>query len=134
MKAPTSNKRFEEAKKVLDYGFKNYEYKQFGVKGSTVGNVIIEKGVEKETNAILEENCGILIRKGEENKVVQNMHLESKVSAPIQEGQKIGNVEYSIDGKLIQSINIVVEKEVKKETFGNVTAYLYKKWFCLLRK
>ncbi|MCR5146438.1 MAG: D-alanyl-D-alanine carboxypeptidase [Clostridia bacterium] len=133
MKAPTSAKRFEEAKKVLDYGFKNYEFKQFGVKGSVVGNVSVEKGVEKDTNAVLEENCGVLIHKGEDNNVVQNMHLEPKVSAPVQKGQKIGSVDYSIDGKLIKSINIVAEKEVKKETLVNVASYIYKKWFCLFR-
>lgn len=133
MKAPTSSKRFEEAKKVLDFGFKNYEFKQFGVKGSTVGNVGVEKGVEKDTNAILEENCGVLIRKGQDNNVVQNMHLEPKVTAPVQKGQKLGSVDYTIDGKLIQSINIVAEKEVKKETLANVASYIYKKWFCLFR-
>lgn len=133
MKAPTGAKRFEEARKVLDYGFKNYEFKQFGVKGSIVGNVQVEKGVEKDTNAVLEETCGLLIRKGADNNVVQNIHLEPKVSAPIQKGQKIGSVEFSIDGKLIQSVNIVAEKEIKKETLANVSSYIYKKWFCLLR-
>lgn len=36
MKAPTSAARFETARKLLDYGFKNYEYKQFGKKGEVV--------------------------------------------------------------------------------------------------
>jgi D-alanyl-D-alanine carboxypeptidase (penicillin-binding protein 5/6) len=133
MKAPTGAKRFEEAKKVLDYGFKNYEFKQFGAKGDIVGNVTVEKGVEKNVNAILQDNCGVLIKKGTENNVVQNMHLDPKISAPIQKGQKIGSVDYSIDGELIQSVNIVAEKEVKKETFVNVASFIYKKWFCLFR-
>ena len=133
MKAPTGAKRFEEAKKVLDYGFKNYEFKQFGAKGDIVGNVTVEKGVEKNVNAILQDNCGVLIKKGTENNVVQNMHLDPKISAPIQNGQKIGSVDYGIDGELIQSVNIVAEKEVKKETFVNVASFIYKKWFCLFR-
>ena len=36
MKAPTSAARFENARKLLDYGFKNYEYKQFGKRGEVV--------------------------------------------------------------------------------------------------
>lgn len=36
MKAPTSAARFDNARKLLDYGFKNYEYKQFGKRGEVV--------------------------------------------------------------------------------------------------
>ena len=133
MKAPTSAKRFEEAKKVLDYGFKNYEFKQFGAKGDIVGNLTVEKGVEKNINAILQDNCGVLIKKGTENNVIQNMQLDSHISAPIENGQKIGSVTFSIDGKEIQTISIISDREVKKETFVNVASYIYKKWFCLLR-
>lgn len=133
MKAPTSGKRFEEAKKVLDYGFKNYEFKQFGAKGDIVGNLTVEKGVEKNINAILQDNCGVLIKKGTENNVVQNMQLDSHISAPIENGQKIGSITFSIDGKEIQTISIISDREVKKETFVNVASYIYKKWFCLLR-
>ena len=133
MKAPTSAKRFEEAKKVLDYGFKNYEFKQFGAKGDIVGNLTVEKGVEKNINAILQDNCGVLIKKGTENNVIQNMQLDSHISAPIENGQKIGSITFRIDGKEIQTISIVSDREVKKETFVNVASYIYKKWFCLLR-
>ena len=36
MRAPTSSDRFDNAKKLLDYGFKNYEFKQFGKSGEIV--------------------------------------------------------------------------------------------------
>lgn len=133
MKAPTSAKRFEEAKKILDYGFNNYQFKQFGKSGETVGNVMVEKGVEKSVNAILNGNCGVLIKKSMENNVVQNMQIEPKLSAPISKGQKIGSVTYSVDGDLIAVIDIVSDKEVKKETLMNVASHIYEKWFCLLR-
>jgi len=133
MKAPTSAKRFEEAKKILDYGFNNYQFKQFGKNGETVGNVPVEKGVEKSVNAILNGNCGVLIKNGMENNIVQNMQIEQKLSAPVSKGQKIGSVTYSIDGNVIETIDIVSDSEVKKETLMNVASYIYEKWFCLLR-
>ena len=133
MKAPTSAKRFEEAKKILDYGFNNYQFKQFGKNGEIVGNVPVEKGVEKSVNAILNGNCGVLIKKGMENNVVQNMQIEPKLSAPVSKGQKIGKVTYSVDGNIIETIDIVSDSEVKKETLMNVASYIYERWFCLLR-
>jgi len=133
MKAPTSAIRFEEAKKILDYGFKNYSFKQFGKTGEIVGNVQVEKGIEKSVNAMLSGNCGVLMKKGTENNVVQSVLLEEKLLAPITKGQKIGTVTYTLDGNLIQSIDIVAETDVKKESLMNVAAYIYERWFCLLR-
>lgn len=133
MKAPTSAKRFSEAQRVLDYGFKNYEFKQFGKNGDVIGNVTVEKGIEKEVNAMLNGNCGVLLKKDSENNVVQNVNLPKKISAPVEKGQKIGQVTYSIDGKLLQTVDIISDKEVKKESLMNVVSYIYEKWFCLLR-
>lgn len=133
MKAPTSAKRFSEAQRVLDYGFKNYEFKQFGKNGDVIGNVTVEKGIEKEVNAMLNGNCGVLLKKGSENNVVQNVNLPQKISAPVEKGQKIGQVTYTLDGKLLQTVDIISDKEVKKESLMNVVSYIYEKWFCLLR-
>jgi len=133
MKAPTSAIRFENAKKLLDYGFKNYSFNQFGKTGEIIGNVSVEKGIEKSVNAVLSGNCGVLMKKGTESNVVQSIQLEEKLSAPIAKGQKIGSVVYTLDGKVLQSIDVVSEIEVKKESLMNVAEYIYEKWFCLLR-
>lgn len=133
MKAPTSAKRFSEAQRVLDYGFKNYEFKQFGKNGDVIGKVTVEKGIEKEVNAMLNGNCGVLLKKDSENNVVQNVNLPKKISAPVEKGQKIGQVTYTLDGKLLQTVDIISDKEVKKESLMNVVSYIYEKWFCLLR-
>lgn len=133
MKAPTSADRFADAKKLLDYGFKNYEFKQFGRSGDIVGNVSVEKGIEKNVNAILKDNCGVLLKKETENDIVQNVQLEPKLSAPILKGQKIGEVVYSCDGSVIKSVDIIAENDIIKESFSNVLKFVYGKWFCLLR-
>ena len=133
MKAPSSKARFENAKKVLDYGFNNYQFKQFGKKGDIVGNVVVEKGVETSVNGLLDNNCGVLISKGGESNVVQNMYIEPKLTAPVYKGQKVGSVEYSIDGKTIKTIDIIADREIKKESVMNVASFIFEKWFCLLR-
>lgn len=133
MKAPTSQVRFEEARKLLDYGFKNYEFKQFGRSGDVVGNVIVEKGIDKNTNAVLKDTYGFILKKGTENNIVQNVHIEEKLAAPVEKGQKIGQVTYTLEGKVLNSVDIIAETEVKKETLMNMVSYIYEKWFCLLR-
>lgn len=133
MKAPTGNDRFENAKKLLDYGFSNYSFKQFAAKGDVIQSIKVDKGIEKNVNAILAENGGVLIKKGKENDVTQTVELNEKVFAPVEAGQKIGEVKYSLDGQIVAKIDVVAEKNIKKESLINVTESIYKKWFCLLR-
>ena len=133
MKAPTSAQRFENAKKLLDYGFKNYQYKQFGKVGDIVGNVIVDKGVEKNINVILEENVGFMLKKGAESNIVQNMELPERCTAPIEKGQKIGSITYSINGETIKTINIISDRTILKENLKNIISYVFKKGFGLMR-
>jgi D-alanyl-D-alanine carboxypeptidase (penicillin-binding protein 5/6) len=129
MKAPTSDLRFKNAKTLLDYGFKYYTYKQFANKGETVGKVAINKGIIKNINAVVSSNAGVVVRKEEENKIVQNMSLEENVQAPIKQGQKLGEIIFSIDGKTVAIVDIVSEKNVEKETFGQIVKYVFSQWF-----
>ena len=82
---------------------------------------------------MLNGNCGVVLKKGSANNVVQNVNLEQKISAPVEKGQKIGQVTYTLDGKLLQTVDVISDKEVKKENLMNVVSYIYERWFCLLR-
>ena len=133
MKAPTTKVRFAEAQKLLDYGFDNYEYKTLTKKGTILKKAIVTKGVKESTDLILENNVGILIKKGQDKEIQQTINVEENISAPIYEGQKVGEVIFSLDGQEIGRTNIVVSTTIAKKTFSNLLSYTYQKWFSLLR-
>jgi D-alanyl-D-alanine carboxypeptidase (penicillin-binding protein 5/6) len=133
MHAPSTSVRFSEAKKLLDYGFNNYSTISFGNTGDIVATLEIKKGTEKELNAVFNASASILIKKGLENSVIQNISVDSSIEAPISAGQKIGTATYSLNDEIIATIDIVAEKEIKKSSFLNLCSGLYKKWFNLLR-
>lgn len=133
MKAPTSKIRFEEASKVLDYGFSNYHYKSLAKSNETVNQITVNKGVEPSVDVVFENDCGALLKKGEDKNIVQDMALEETLSAPIAKGQKVGEVSYSIDGNTVARTNLIANQEVKKITLWNMTTHLYETWFQLTR-
>ena len=133
MKAPTPKIRFDEASKLLDYGFTNYSYKQFGKSGEIVKCLNVDKGVKTSVNAILENSCGALIKKGQNKELVQNITLEETVSAPIKKGQKLGEITYTIEGEIVGQSNIIAEEKVDKITLWNMTTHLYRNWYLLNR-
>lgn len=97
MKAPSTKVRFAEAQKLLDYGFNTFSFKQFGKKGDIVKNVLVNKGVKSNVDAIYEQNAGTLLEKGNDKNIEQNLTLENNISAPITAGQKLGEVSFSLN-------------------------------------
>lgn len=133
MKAPSTKVRFSEAQKLLDYGFNNYSYKELAKKEDSIKKVTVTKGVESEINAIFKDDFGTLLKKGEDKNISQNISIDENLSAPILKGQKIGEVNFTLDGKVIGTVDVIADKEIKKNGLMNMVSYLYKNWFCLLR-
>lgn len=97
------------------------------------GNVAVEKGVTNKLDAILENDASFFIEKANSSKVTQNVSFSQTLEAPIEKGSIIGTVTYSIDNKVIHSVNIVASDTVKKVNLVNMGTNLYDNWFNLLR-
>jgi D-alanyl-D-alanine carboxypeptidase (penicillin-binding protein 5/6) len=115
--AQTSNDRFAEAKKLLDYGFFNYENYSIAVKDEPLEPISVIKGQKEKVNVQIKEDVSVLIKKGEQSKVKKEIQTESKLNAPINKGDKVGEVKYYIDDQLIYTADIVTSEEVQKITF-----------------
>ena len=133
MKAPTSPIRFAEAQKLLDYGFYNFEYKKLANKNDLIKEISVDKGIENSVNAILENDSGFLIQKGQNKDIVQSVQLTDSINAPVYAGQVLGNVTYSLNGNEIGKVNIVAEKSVGKNTAFNMIEHVFFNWLSLLR-
>lgn len=133
MKAPTTKVRFAEATKLLDYGFSNYSYKEFGKAYDVVNVVTVNKGINNSVDAILENSCGALVKKGEDKNLEQNVVMENSISAPVVKGQKLGEVNFFINGEIVGTSNIVASSDVKKISLWNMTTFLYDYWYRLIR-
>lgn len=133
MKAPTPKIRFSEAQKLLDYGFNNYEFKKFGSKSEVIKTLPVNKGVCSEINVILENDAGILLKKGNNSEITQNITLDDTVSAPIIENQKLGEISYSMNGEILDTVNLIASKSVAKLSFSAMIKQVYAKWFTIFR-
>lgn len=90
MKAPSTQVRFAEAQKLLDYGFSNYSYTSFAQKGKILKQIAVTKGVENSVNVVYDENSGAVLKKGMGQNIEQIITLEETVSAPIDERSGFG--------------------------------------------
>ena len=133
MKAPTTKIRFAEAQKLLDYGFSNYQYKLIARGGDILKEVEVNKGVTSKLNLVIENDVGILVKKGEDKNVEQIVNIDENISAPITQGQKLGEMIFTLNGQEIGRSNLIAEINIEKRTFFNIATHVYQSWFNMLR-
>lgn len=133
MKAPTSALRFSNASTLLDYGFNTYSYKSFGNQGDVVKNINVTKGVSTNINVVYENSPSFLVKKGEESNITYEISLKDSIQAPIEKGEQLGTITYSLNGSNISTVNLVAENSIEKIDLLNMAKFIYNKWFNLLR-
>ncbi|AOZ92781.1 D-alanyl-D-alanine carboxypeptidase family protein [Paenibacillus crassostreae] len=125
MGAETNAARFVETKKVLDYGFNNFEIQQVIAPKTTVEGtetVPVKKGVETSVAVVTDLDVQFMVPKGTQNPTITSevtlMDAEELV-APLAKGTKVGTITYTykIEGMSEaqeKTVNLVTAEEVEK--------------------
>ena len=120
-----STERFEDAKKLLNWGFANYTVYQPTVDASLITNVNVLFGKENIISPVTKEIKPILIKKGTEDKIAQRVDICLDVEAPVEKGQKLGTVYFETDGETITSCPIISENYVERRNWFFVFCALW---------
>lgn len=127
MGAPTSQVRFNEAAKLLDYGFANYNTIDAIEKDGILGNLPIQKGKLTEINGIAKNEFKLLVQKGEEAKVDKEIILPQYLQAPLEKGAKVGEVIISLNGKEMGRVDIVTPESIEKASFLDIINRMFRR-------
>ncbi|MBE6673703.1 MAG: D-alanyl-D-alanine carboxypeptidase [Ruminococcaceae bacterium] len=128
MGAPTSNDRNAAACKLLDYGFANYSI--YEDEKQECGKIKLIKG-ERDNVLIGYNKFCLLENLGNERLIKKEIILNENISAPINEGDVVGKIEYKIDGKIVGENQIISLESVKSITFIEYLEKLVKKFFLI---
>lgn len=134
MRAPSTKERFSSAKKLLDYGFSNYQYKKFSNEGDVLTEVQIGKGTENSIELKYGTTTGKVIQKKNDINVEQEVSIRQNIQAPINEGEILGEVVFKIDGEIVGNTSLVSSRSVEKINMINMSQKIIETWFYLFRK
>lgn len=114
MGVPEVRGHFAESMKIYNYGFAKYAHKEFAPATQKQGVVQVRKGTENEVVAVTEQALGVTVEKGKDKNIWVETKLNPDVEAPIQQGQKLGEVLLYRDNELLNQVNLVAEKPIAK--------------------
>lgn len=126
---PDSNTRFAETRKMLDYGFANFETTQVNKKGEEVQAVEVKKGLQSSVNAIYKDDVKLLLEKGEKGKIERHVNIQPNLEAPLKAGQKIGEVTYSLSGAELGKAELVAANDIQRASFLRLFFRMVMEWF-----
>lgn len=108
----------DEMKKMLNHGYKTTQMKVFYKPGDVLTKIPVWYGKQKTVDATVNENVAITLPKDYSLKNIRVLaRFEEPISAPIKQGQKIGEVVIEKNGDIVKRIPLVAKNRVKKVQF-----------------
>ncbi len=119
MHGTTSNDRFESAKSLLNYGFATYSLTPV-YPDQALAPVEVLLGEQSSVQPITARECTILLEKSKAGSVTTQLTLADSVEAPVEAGQKLGELQVYVDGELTDTIDLVAAQEVPRLSVGGI--------------
>jgi D-alanyl-D-alanine carboxypeptidase (penicillin-binding protein 5/6) len=114
MGANNPNVREQEARKLLNYGYQNFDLLSLYAKGQVIAELPVWKGKNNTVSVVAADHGMVTVPKQHKGKVHEDRSLPDKVMAPIAKGQIIGNSFIRLDADIVKNIPLVAETEVPK--------------------
>ncbi|MDO5054651.1 serine hydrolase [Pasteurella oralis] len=126
MGVPTIKGREVETKKLLQWGFANFETFKTLEAGKAVSDQSVYYGNNSNVALGVLQDGFITIPKGRQTDLKARYELHSKyLKAPLAKGQIVGQVVYQLDGKDVAKVDLQVMQEVQEGgIFGNAWDWL----------
>ncbi|UKE47703.1 MULTISPECIES: D-alanyl-D-alanine carboxypeptidase family protein [Xanthomonas translucens group] len=113
----SEKQRAEDSLALLNWGFRFYETHRLYESGKQVAQQRVWKGTEKEVLLGVAQPLLVGVPRGRYNELKPSIDVPKTLEAPIKQGQAIGTVKVSLDGKVIAQAPLVALKAVEEAGF-----------------
>lgn len=117
MGAPSMNERAKQTRELLAWGFGNFETVSVQPANQTLAKAKVWFGQEDTVLIGLAESLNVTLPKGQANNIKTQLVVQPKLNAPLAQGQVIGKLVASLDGKVISEKPLVALKPVEEAGF-----------------
>ena len=114
----TSQKRFDAARTLLDYAFANYTLLR--PDESVLPRVRVRLGTADSVGVRCADSGLIVADKRLRSRLETAAELPGEIEAPVAEGQRLGTLRLTADGKVISETPLVAEADVLRKGPGRI--------------
>lgn len=127
MHADTIDKRNNDAKALLSYGFANYRLMPLR-SPDVLPPVRVALGSADSVQPVYDGAEAALVPKSGAGEVSYELDLPDTLPAPVEKGQQIGTLRVVSDGKELYSVKLLADSSVGRASFGRTLLELVKSY------
>ena len=114
----TAKERADEAKKLLEWGFRSFEQRVLFAEGQTIGAAKVFGGASSRVDLAADGVVRVMLPKTGADKLIARIVYNGPVPAPVTEGTRIGNLKVWRNDNLILTMPLKATENVGK---GNMS-------------
>lgn len=117
MGCPTNAGVFQESKKLLEYGFKNYSLQTVVAPNSYIDSTsVADASFNPNLDILTEEGLECALPNDPEvwNDITKDVQINNEISAPVKKDTVLGSVEYKLKGTSLGKVNLIASRDVEK--------------------
>ncbi|MFW6229568.1 MAG: D-alanyl-D-alanine carboxypeptidase family protein [Halanaerobium sp.] len=114
LKGDTLNEREEETTRMLDYGFNAFSKRKIAAAGDEIQNIPVEESADRVTVGEVSEDLNVMVQKGKEKEISQEVEVNDSLTAPIEAGSVLGKLTVYRDEETVSSVDIVAPEEIER--------------------
>lgn len=128
MAADDSKARMRDAIGLLNYGFgKCQKYQEDKV--HKIPDIDVKRGVEKKVRVAQKETFSYVDTTGADlSGIKRTVKINADIAAPVKQGDKVGELKYSLNGKEIGKIDILAVEDVAEISYGSAMKEAARGW------
>ena len=126
----TSDKRFTDAKALLNYGFAAYSLVTVTPE-APLPAVPVTLGTQKTVQSVLTSENALLLEKSRANGLTQAVSLPESIDAPVEEGEPLGTLDiFDANGTPVASLPLLAGESIPHLTWSELFCRLLKLAYC----
>ncbi|MFW5885777.1 MAG: D-alanyl-D-alanine carboxypeptidase family protein [Halanaerobium sp.] len=114
LKGDTLNEREEATTRMLDYGFNAFSKRKIAAAGDEIQNIPVEESANRVTVGEVSEDLNVMVQKGKEKEISQEVEVDDSLTAPIEAGSVLGKLTVYRDEETVSSVDIVAPEEIER--------------------
>lgn len=121
----SSEERKREARKLIEWGFREYDNYKIFEKGETVTDIDVWLGKESRLSAFIKDEIKLTVRRTDSEKVKTTVHYEEPLAAPIKQGQIVGTLKIKVPNQTLREYPLFAKQRIEKlGAWGRIMAAL----------
>ena len=114
MGSPAERIRDRETARLLSWGFNHFSKAAVVKPGEQIGDVALEWGVDPKVSAVTADTVMAVLTTAQRHQLDRQIELPAEHPAPIEAGQKLGQLKISLGDSLLATVDLVADRSVEK--------------------